>query len=143
MITRRSGDAISEGEGGRGGAIVGVSLGEDIPDMDAHRVFAEEEGVGDIAIRLPSGDEAQDLDLTGGEAGREGGWSVLDCRQAHGEGVGAGAGGFRTEWGTDRAHFIKQLSCLRRVPRGRTVLCHGEEGQRALERSSASVREGE
>jgi hypothetical protein len=44
-----------------------VQLGEDVLQMSAHRVFADDQLLGDLAVGSPSGDQHKHLDLTTGQ----------------------------------------------------------------------------
>ncbi len=108
MITRDSRKAMAEGEGGRGGAIVGVRLREDVADMDPDGVLREEEGFGDVAIRAPICHQSEDFDLTSRETGGVGGRNALGGCQPCRERVGTGEGRLGIEGGADSADFVEQ-----------------------------------
>jgi hypothetical protein len=48
-------------------AVGGVELAEDVRDVDAHRLLADEELVGDLAVGSSEGELGEDLDLARGE----------------------------------------------------------------------------
>src|SRR5215210_9172396 len=51
------------------GAVCDLKLGEDVGDVVAYGLRAEEEVSGDLRIAVTPGDEAEDLALAGGELG--------------------------------------------------------------------------
>lgn len=48
---------------------VDTQLGEDVADVDAGRLAADEKGVGDLLVRPSFGHESEDFELAGCEAG--------------------------------------------------------------------------
>src|SRR5262249_52798150 len=115
-----SSEAVTQGEGSRLGAVVGVRLGEDMANMDLDGALAEEEGFGDVAVCLPRDEESQDLDLTRGEA-----CGIRWTRQRHpvqagGEGRGTGERGPGCEWGADVRHHVEEETSSVRIT-GRDV----------------------
>ena len=59
--------AVAAGDGGRFGAAGGAELAEDVGDVDAHRLGADEELPADLAVAPSVGDQRQDLPLARGE----------------------------------------------------------------------------
>ena len=103
-IRRELGEVVAEGESRRAGAIVTPCLREDIADMDVYGALAEGEHRGDLAVGMPSRDEAENLDLTLREADR-----IARCgggNDLRHERVGASEGGHRAERLEDRAGFV-------------------------------------
>ena len=60
----RSGEVVSHGERGGSGAIVDVDLVEDVRQVVDHRLLADEESVGNLAIAFSGRDKLDDLDFT-------------------------------------------------------------------------------
>ena len=58
-----------ECDGDRGGAGADVELAEDIADVLPRRIVANGEGRRDFAIRLPLGQQAEDIKLTTSQPG--------------------------------------------------------------------------
>ena len=55
--------------GGRLGSGVHAQFGQDVGDVDAGRLAADEQGLGDLAVGAAGGHQAEHLQLAGGEAG--------------------------------------------------------------------------
>ena len=62
----RPGQALADGVGRRGGAGVEAELGEDVGDVGGRRAAADLEGVGDVLVGAPLGDQPQHLALANG-----------------------------------------------------------------------------
>src|SRR5258708_12156091 len=60
-------DAALESDHGGVGSVLGAQFGEDVPDLALHRVLAGRELRGDLFVRIPLGNEAQDTDFRGGQ----------------------------------------------------------------------------
>ena len=58
------------GDGGGLGAIGRAEFGEDAGDVDLGGAGADREGVADLLIGAAGGEEAEDIELAGGEAAR-------------------------------------------------------------------------
>src|SRR4051794_13738257 len=69
-----SDDAEGAGAAGGLGARVHVELAEDVGEVGRDRLLSDEQPLGDLAVGQPLGEEAQDLGLARGQAGR-----VLDA----------------------------------------------------------------
>ena len=55
------------GTGGRLGAVVDAELGDEVRDVGFDGAGADEEGFGDLAVRLSLGKEAKDVTLAGSQ----------------------------------------------------------------------------
>ena len=64
---------MATGDRGGLGASGRAELGQDVGDVDAHRLGADEQLAADLAVAPALGDETEDLLLTGGEGDRLGG----------------------------------------------------------------------
>jgi hypothetical protein len=63
-----AGEAEPVGDRGRLGSIAHTELGQDVGDVNAGGLVADEQGLGDLAVAAAVGDQRQDLALPGGEA---------------------------------------------------------------------------
>ena len=125
------------------GAVGGVGLGEDVGDMDVDGTGGEEEGVGDLTVRHARGDEAEDLDFTGGEAGREARSGLLQCGEARGQGFSAGKCGPRAERCANRTHRFEVAGRIRSIPLCRVELGQRKQGEGTLVGCGTCVGESE
>src|SRR5215212_9876077 len=66
--TGRLGDALAVGERGSGGPVVGADLAEDVAQVIDDGMLADDEQLGDLAVRLPLGKLPEDLHLAHREA---------------------------------------------------------------------------
>ena len=139
-MARDSGEAMAQGKGGGSRPVVHARLLEDVRYVYLHGAFAEEEAIRDVAIALSIRDEAQNLDLAGGEAGGIGSWRCFHPFELGNERVHAGKGGLCAEGCECRAYLVKQVNS--RVPLAAFCVQRGfrEECQCSLVRRFAPLR---
>lgn len=76
-LARLLAEAVGECVGSRLGTAVGIGLAEDVADVAADGVRADEEPLGDFGVAPAGSDEPEDLDFAFGEAVRVGrGWTI-------------------------------------------------------------------
>ena len=69
--TSKSGQSVTECEGGCRCPVLAASFIEDMGEVIGHGFFGEAESLGDLAISFALGDELEHLDLALGQVGRK------------------------------------------------------------------------
>ena len=62
-----SDDSLADGMGSRGRPGANPYLAEDVGDVGGNGTLADEQRVGNLSVRTPLGDQAEDIDLAGGQ----------------------------------------------------------------------------